>query len=98
MPLRHAVWKIGSQPVSLAKTRLENEDVLEEMIVADPSIISAEFSEDWMLIGRQVKTGSGAFIDLLAIAPDASLVVIELKKARTPREVTAQALDYASWI
>ena len=86
------------QPILLAKTRLENRDLLEETIVADPAIISAEFSEDCMLIGRQVKTSSGGNIDLLAIAPDASLVVIELKKARTLRDVTSQALDYASWI
>jgi uncharacterized protein YeaO (DUF488 family) len=35
---------------------------------------------------------------LLAIAPDASLVLIELKRDRTPREIIAQALDYASWV
>jgi hypothetical protein len=43
-------------------------------------------------------TGFGGRIDLLAIAPDASLVLIELKRDRTPREVVAQALDYASWV
>ena len=40
----------------------------------------------------------GGRIDLLAIAPDASLVLIDLKRDRTPREVVAQALDYASWV
>ncbi len=29
---------------------------------------------------------------------DASLVLIELKRNRTPREIIAQALDYASWV
>lgn len=51
-----------------------------------------------MLIGRQEQTGMGGRIDLLAIAPDASLVLIELKRNRTPREIVAQALDYASWV
>ena len=51
-----------------------------------------------MLIGRQESTGYGGRIDLLAIAPDAALVLIELKRDRTPREVVAQALDYASWV
>jgi hypothetical protein len=51
-----------------------------------------------MLIGRQEPTGFGGLIDLLAIAPDASLVLIELKRERTPREVVAQALDYAAWV
>lgn len=51
-----------------------------------------------MLIGRQEDTGFGGRIDLLAIAPDGSVVLIELKRDRTPREVVAQALDYASWV
>lgn len=42
--------------------------------------------------------GFGGRIDLLAIAPDGSLVLIELKRERTPRDVVAQALDYASWV
>jgi hypothetical protein len=55
-------------------------------------------SEEWMLIGRQENTGHGRRIDLVALAPDASLVLIELKRGKTPREVVAQALDYAAWI
>lgn len=51
-----------------------------------------------MLIGRQEPTGFGGRIDLLAIAPDGSLVLIELKRNRTPREIVAQALDYAAWV
>ena len=34
----------------------------------------------------------------MAIAPDGSLVLIELKRDKTPREVVAQALDYAYWV
>src|SRR2546430_6195497 len=64
------------------------------MIVAAPKIIS----DEWMLIGRQENTGFGGRVDLLAIAPDGSLVLIEIKRHRTPREVIAQALDYASWV
>ena len=51
-----------------------------------------------MLIGRQETTSHGGRSDLLAIAPDGSLVLIELKRDRTPREIIAQALDYASWV
>ena len=64
------------------------------MIVAEPRILSSE----WMLIGRQVETRFGGRVDLLAIAPDGALVLVELKRDRTPREVVAQALDYASWV
>jgi hypothetical protein len=64
------------------------------MIIKDPTILSSE----WMLIGRQEPTSFGGRIDLLAIAPDASLVLIEIKRDKTPREIVAQALDYASWV
>jgi hypothetical protein len=73
---------------------LPSEQLLEDMIVSDPRILSRE----WMLIGRQEITTFGGRIDLLAIAPDGSLVLIELKRDRTPREIVAQALDYASWL
>lgn len=64
------------------------------MIVAKPEILS----DEWMLIGRQEITQDAGRIDLLAIVPDGSLVLIEIKRDRTPREVVAQALDYASWV
>jgi hypothetical protein len=51
-----------------------------------------------MLIGRQEITPFGGRVDLLAIAPDGSLVLIELKRNRTPREIVAQAIDYAAWV
>lgn len=40
----------------------------------------------------------GKYIDLLAIDKDGNLIVLELKKNKTPREVVAQLLDYASWV
>src|ERR1043166_3314338 len=94
MPIQHAIWKVAEKPEPLAATRLSSEQILEEMIVNEPHILSSE----WMLIGRQEVTTSGGRVDLLAIAPDASIVLIELKRNRTPREVMAQALDYASWV
>jgi hypothetical protein len=94
MPIKHAVWKVGSKPTALHESSLPDEQILEEMIVADSRILS----EEWMLIGRQEETGLSGRIDLLAIAPDVSLVLIELKRNKTPREVVAQALDYASWV
>jgi hypothetical protein len=94
MPVNQAIWKVGKSPEPLAKSRLETEQLLEEMIVADPRLLS----DEWMLIGRQETTDFGGRIDLLGITPDASLVLIELKRDKTPREIAAQALDYASWV
>lgn len=94
MPIQHAIWQVGSQPQPLTNSKLPSEQLLEDMIVSDPRILSSE----WMLIGRQEITTFGGRIDLMAIAPDGSLVLIELKRDRTPREIVAQALDYASWL
>lgn len=94
MPIQHAIWQVGSAPTQLVAGRLASEQLLEDMITRDPRILSPE----WMLIGRQEITTHGGRIDLLAIAPDGSLVLVELKRDRTPREIVAQALDYASWV
>ena len=53
---------------------------------------------DLVIIGRQVQTSFGGRIDLLALNRDASCVVLELKRGRTPREAVAQILEYAAWI
>jgi len=72
MPIKHDIWKVGATPVPLASGRLPSEQKLEEMIVSDPRMLSTE----WLLIGRQEYTNHGGRIDLLAIAPDGSLVLI----------------------
>lgn len=94
MPIHHSIWRVGAAPSRLLETVLASEQQLEDMIVAAPEILS----EQWMLIGRQEDTGQGGRIDLLAMAPDGALILIELKRGRTPREVVAQALDYATWL
>jgi hypothetical protein len=91
--IQHSLWRVGSKPQLLREANLPSETLLEEMIVAAPDILSRE----WMIIGRQEDTGFGGRIDLLALAPDGALILIELKRGRTPREVVAQAIDYASW-
>ncbi|MEN1487002.1 endonuclease NucS domain-containing protein, partial [Pseudomonas aeruginosa] len=83
MPIRTQIWTVGAQPAPLKNAVLASEQFLEDMIVSAPALLS----EDWLLIGRQESTGQGGRIDLLALAPDASLVLIELKRERTPREV-----------
>lgn len=94
MSIRTALWKVGEFPLELKESVLETEQLLETMIIAAPSLLS----DEWLLIGQQESTGYGGRIDLLAIAPDGALVLIEIKRNRTPREVVAQALDYAGWV
>jgi hypothetical protein len=94
MPIEHSIWRVGAQPEALGKGALPSEQFLEDMIVASPEILS----DEWMIIGRQVNTGICGRIDLLAVAPDGAIILIELKRDRTPWEVVGQTLDYASWL
>jgi RecB family endonuclease NucS len=89
VPIHHAIWKVAAQPEQVAESQLISERALEEMIVAAPRMLS----DEWMLVGRQENTGFGGRIDLLAVAPDGSLVLIELKRSRTPREVVGNYGD-----
>ncbi|WP_215859643.1 hypothetical protein [Acidithiobacillus ferriphilus] len=66
MPIKTALWKIDQRPTELRESVLETEKLLEDMIVAEPRMLS----DEWMLIGRQIATGFSGIIDLLAIAPD----------------------------
>lgn len=70
---------------------LELEDFLEGWIEQSPEVLGT----DVLIIGRQVSTDAGP-IDLLALNGVGDLLVVELKRARAPRDVIAQALDYLS--
>ncbi len=94
MPVNQSIWKVGEKPVKLSASSLASEDELEEMICNDIGILN----DRWLPIGRQVPTGHGGYLDILAINVNGDLIVIELKKNRTPREVVTQAIDYAYWI
>ena len=89
------LWQVqGKDLHEINREALNDEQRLEDWVVKDPSILGI----DVLLVGRQVTTASGGRIDLLAIDGEANLVVLELKRDKTPREVVAQALDYASWV
>ncbi|MCC9079053.1 endonuclease NucS [Litorilinea aerophila] len=81
------------QPVatSLAEAGRKEAQDLEEWIVSNPAIIGAGIA----IIGRQVPTKSGP-LDLLGIDKHGNTIVIELKRDKLPRDVLAQAVDYAS--
>ena len=50
------------------------------------------------MIGRQVDTAFGGRIDLLTIGAGGALSIVEMKRHKTPRDIVAQVLDYASWV
>ena len=84
----------GNMLRPLARSRLANEAALQRWVSDDPSKVGL----DVLVIGREVPTENGGRIDILAINRDGNLSIIELKRDRTPRDVIAQVLDYASWI
>lgn len=74
---------------------MDLEQRLEEVLERDISVVSEP--RKWMIIGRQVPTDHGGRIDLLALDESATLIVLELKRERSDREVVSQALDYGAW-
>lgn len=95
MPVETALWRITQDGlVEVHRSALKREADLHKWIEANPKLVG----RDLMVIGSEVITDFGGRIDLLALDPEGTVYVIELKRDKTPREVVAQALDYASWI
>lgn len=94
MPIETEIWRIEKELSPLSLKGIDLEKRLQDIIASDISIIDPGL----MLIGREVPTDFGGFIDILAIDAVGNLVVVELKKGKTPKEVVAQVLDYASWV
>jgi hypothetical protein len=94
MPIEVGIWKINGQLERVRFSSIESEEKLEKVISRDIGIIDPNL----MLLGRQISTSFGKIIDILAINSDGDLTIIELKRDKTPREVVAQVIDYASWV
>lgn len=98
MPLELGVWRVDGQgtkakPIELAQLDLESR--LESILADDIRIANS----DWMVIGRQVRTPfGGTSVDLLALDSEGELVVLELKRDKTPRDILAQVLEYGAWV
>lgn len=73
----------------------EGEAIIEDWLESNPRAVLED--DPLLLIGRQVRTDRGKRIDLLGVDRAGSVVVVELKRGRTPRDVVAQALEYAAF-
>ncbi|OFR89540.1 hypothetical protein HMPREF2863_08990 [Micrococcus sp. HMSC067E09] len=95
MPVEMKMWRMGEggMPQPLMHTRMPSEAELQRFLVEDPTLLG----DPLLVIGREVPTPHGTRIDILAMDGEGNLHVLELKRDRTPREVVAQVLDYASW-
>src|ERR1022692_3486101 len=95
MSLSIKLWQVADGGLkSIPKSVLDDEARLEDWVVKDPSLLGMEV----MIIGRQVVMPNGGRLDLLALDAEANLVVIELKRDKTPRDVVAQTLDYGAYV
>lgn len=94
MPIELGIWRLGNKIEKIGFSKMESESRLEDILSTDISMLG----HNLLLLGRQVPTVYGKFIDLLAMDTEGNLIVIELKKDKTPRDVVAQLLDYGSWI
>ena len=95
MAVEMGLWRAdGDKLTRLTHSAVGLESQLENYIESDPSMLG----ETLLIIGRQVPTAYGGFIDLLAVDESGTVHVIELKRDKTPRDVTAQAIDYGSWV
>lgn len=96
MPEEVRLWRIegGDKLREITRSPLDLEARIEVWIERDISVLS----QGLLVIGRQVPTDFGGFIDLLCLDQSGDVVVVELKRDKTPREITAQTLDYGSWV
>ena len=95
MPIEVGIWKVTDSKVDRIQfSPLESQTKLENILEKDISIIS----EDVLVIGRQIATDHGKFIDILGLTVEENVFMYGIKKHQTPREVAAQVIDYASWV
>ena len=95
MPTEIKLWRIEEdRPKPVSQDKLDLESRLENWIRDDIGLVN----DDLLVIGQQVPTDHTGDIDLLAMDSEANLVILELKRDRTPRDIVAQILDYASYV
>jgi hypothetical protein len=89
-------WQIGpdGKPFAIANVWPTLEARLEDWIENDVTLAD----QGLLYLGRQLTTDLGTALDVLAIEASGRLSVLELKRERSPREMVAQALEYAAWV
>ena len=79
--------------VEYEKKTVDKEFEIEEFLEKHPKILD----KDIFIIGRQVPTATKTRIDLMGLDRDGNVVIIELKKGVSSREVVSQILEYGVW-
>ena len=94
MGFKMGLWQVDCDSLKeIHSSALDTEARLEEWICKEPALLGM----DVLIFGQQVQTENRGRIDLLAIDSEGKLIIIELKRDKTPRDIVGQILDYASW-
>jgi len=84
-----------------SKDLIDYERDFENWLENSPHVLlDDEESSTVMWIGRQVPASNEQYIrypDLIGIDSNGDLIIVELKKGKTSREVIAQILEYGAW-
>lgn len=88
----------------LQKAVNENVDYekdFENWLENSPDVLLEEEGETIIWIGRQVRIPTectSKYLDLLGVDSSGDLIIAELKKGRTPREIITQLLECSAWL
>ena len=80
----------------VTESELETEANLEQRLVRTDGAKIGEV--EVLYVGRQGSPGKGGIFDILGVDERGDSVIVELKRDRAPRDIVAQALEYASEI
>ena len=93
MALSQLLYSLESKKL-LETGEFTSEKELENLLCENIDLLDS----NWLVIGQQIITKNGKILDLLCMDRGYKLIVLELKKELTPREVTAQVIEYASYV
>ena len=79
--------------VEYVKKLVGKEFEIENFLETHPKVLD----KDIFIIGRQVPTATKTRIDLMGLDKDGNVIIIELKKGISAREVISQILEYGVW-
>ena len=91
------VYRIGDHNLSrLTERELPSEKRLEDYLIREEGAQIG--GVDVLYVAQQESPGEGGVFDIIGVDEHGDIVIIELKRGRSPRDIVAQALEYAASI